>query len=98
MGWEGSEFLLAALSPEGDAALLKILGLDVRSSGWIAMSGALDAAIYRGLCFVHGVPRADGRYFVAAMPVAGSGGPCSGGDHNCQAPTTTCASPLQSSP
>lgn len=66
----GQEYLAVARTPEGDAALTKMLGLDVRSAGWVAMSGALDEAEERGLCLVHEVPRADGRHFVVTKTPA----------------------------
>jgi hypothetical protein len=69
-GWE-PEHLAVARSPEGDAALIKMLGLDMLSSGWARWSGALEEAADRGLCLVHQVPRReDGRYFVVAKTSA----------------------------
>jgi hypothetical protein len=65
MGHEGQEFLVCARSPEGDAALIKMLGLNVCPVGWAPMTPALAEAEERGLCVVHQQPRQDGRYFVA---------------------------------
>jgi hypothetical protein len=73
-GWE-PEHLVCARTPEGNAALAKMLGLAVGVSGWVSMSGALDEAAERGLCFVHQKPRADGRYFVVANKDAGKAAP-----------------------
>lgn len=67
-GRDGPEFLLVALSPEGNAALAKMLGLNLQNAGWVRWSCALDEAQGRGLCFVHDVPRADGRHFVVTKP------------------------------
>jgi hypothetical protein len=68
------EWYAIARTPEGDTALLSLLGLDRNPVGWMRWSshGALHEAERRGLCAVFRDPRPDRRCFVVARNPAGN--------------------------
>jgi hypothetical protein len=68
------EWRAIARTPEGDTALLSLLGLDRNPVGWMRWSshGALHEAEWRGLATIFRDPRPDRRCFVVAKTPEGN--------------------------